>query len=101
MRTLLMVATGIVLALGFDLVTAALQRRGMAGGNDGGVLFICIWLGVAAIDFWIGVDAGNAVGLEPGVQLLILALPGALAWHLSRRRRGLRAVARSCGSVRP
>ncbi len=86
MRTLLMVAIGIVLALAFDAVTAVLPRRGMGRGNDGGVLFVCIWLAVAAVDFWIGVDAGNAVGLELGVHLLIFALPAALAWHLSRRR---------------
>ncbi len=94
MRTLLMVATGVVLALAFDVVAAALDRRGMGRGDAAGALFICIWFGVAAVDFWIGVDAGNAVGLELGVHLLIFALPAALAWHLSRRRQGRRTMAR-------
>jgi hypothetical protein len=87
MRTLLMTATGVVLALVFDLVVAALRKRGIGRSTDGGRLFICIWLAVAIVDFWFGVEAGNTVSLELGVHLLIFAVPAALAWYLSRRRR--------------
>lgn len=88
MRTLLMTATGVVLALAFDLIVAALRKRDMARTADGAGLFIAIWFGVAIVDFWFGVEAGNAVSLELGVHLVIFAVPAALAWYLSRRRRG-------------
>lgn len=91
MRTLLMVLAGVVLALAFHLVAAALNRRG-ASRIDGARLFIWIWLAVASVDFWVGVDAGNSALLELGVHLLIFALPAALAWYLSRRHPAAPAV---------
>jgi hypothetical protein len=87
MRTLLMIATGVVLALAFDRVGAALVKRRGGRGAEGTGLFIWIWLVVASVDFWIGVEAGNGVGLELGVHLLIFIVPAALAWYLSRRYR--------------
>jgi hypothetical protein len=83
MRTLLLVAAGLVLALVFHSTGAALRRRGR--GVDGAGLFIAIWLAVASVDFWVGVETGNGVALELGVHLLIFALPAALAWYLARR----------------
>ena len=91
MRTLLMTVTGAVLALAFDFVVAALRKRGIGRTGDGARLFIWIWLAVASVDFWFGVEAGYAVPLELGVHLLIFAVPAALAWYLSRRRRARRA----------
>jgi hypothetical protein len=93
MRTLLMVAAGVVLALGFDVVMAALRKRGVDRSSADGVLFIWIWLAVTAVDFWVGVDAGHAVSLELGVHLLIFALPAGFAWVLARRRHARRPVA--------
>lgn len=87
MRTLLMIATGLALAFVFHLAGAALRRRGSGGEADGAGLFIAIWLAVASVDFWVGVDAGNGMALELGVHLLIFALPAALAWYLARRHR--------------
>lgn len=84
MRTLLMVVTGVVLALAFYLIGAALKRRAAGRGFDGARLFIWIWLAVSCVDFWAGVEAGNAAPLELGVHLVIFALPAALAWYLSR-----------------
>jgi hypothetical protein len=91
MRTLLMMAIGVVLALVFDAFIAALHRRGIRRGASGAVPFIWIWLAVASVDFWVGVDAGNAVSLELGVHLLVFAVPAALAWYLARRRHAQRA----------
>jgi hypothetical protein len=91
MRTLLMVAIGVVLALVFDAVIAAMHKRGIRRNADGAEPFIWIWLGVASVDFWVGVDAGNAVSLELGVHLLVFAVPAALAWYLARRRHAQRA----------
>jgi len=89
-----MLAAGVVLALAFDVVMAALHQRGIGRSSaDGGGTFIWIWLAVVAVDFWVGVDAGNAVSLELGVHLLIFALPAGLAWYLSRRRHARRTEA--------
>lgn len=88
MRTLLMVVTGVVLALAFHLIGAALNRKSAGRPGSSERLFIWIWLAVASVDFWVGVEAGNAASLELGVHVLIFALPAALAWHLSRRRQG-------------
>ncbi|TMH60462.1 MAG: hypothetical protein E6H55_11400 [Betaproteobacteria bacterium] len=87
MRTLLMTATGIVLALAFDLIAATLGRRGVGRTVDGARLFIWIWLAVAIVDFWIGVEEGHALSLELGVHAVIFIVPAAVAWYLSRRRR--------------
>lgn len=94
MRTLLMVAIGVVLALVFDVIIAAMHKRGIRRGAGGAEPFIWIWLAVASVDFWVGVDAGNAVSLELGVHLLVFAVPAALAWYLARRRHTQRAAAR-------
>jgi hypothetical protein len=91
MRTLLMVAIGVVLALVLDAFSAAMHKRGIRRGAEP---FIWIWLAVASVDFWVGVDAGNAVSLELGVHLLVFAVPAALAWYLARRRHAQRAAAR-------
>jgi len=93
MRTLLMVAIGVALALVFDAVVAAFNKRGIGRGAGGAQLFIWIWLAVASVDFWVGVDAGHAVLLESGVHLLIFAVPAALAWYLGRRRSAQGAAA--------
>ena len=87
MRTLLMTATGIVLALAFDPIAATLDRRGVGRTVDGARLFTWIWLAVAIVDFWIGVEEGHALSLELGVHAVIFIVPAAVAWYLSRRRR--------------
>jgi hypothetical protein len=88
-----MVATGVVLVLAFDRVGAALGKRRISRGADGAGLFIWIWLVVASVDFWIGIEAGNGVGLELGVHGVIFIVPAALAWYLSRRRHAARVEA--------
>jgi len=92
MRTLLMVAIGVVLALVFDAFIAAMHKRGTHRDAGGAEAFIWIWLAIASVDFWVGVDAGNAVSLELGVHLLVFAVPAALAWYLARRRHAQRAA---------
>lgn len=86
MRTLLMVAAGMVVAPAFDGIAALMRKRSGGAGGQGATLFVCIWLTVTAVDFWAGVDSGHAVSLELGAHLIVFALPVALAWYLSRRR---------------
>jgi apolipoprotein N-acyltransferase len=92
MRTLLMVAIGVVLAFVFDGIIARLRKRDVSRGAGGAELFLWVWVAVVSVDFWVGVEAGNGVMLELGVHLLIFALPSALAWYLARRRRGRHAA---------
>jgi hypothetical protein len=87
MRTLLMTVIGLALAVAFDAVFGMLHRRGKSRGADGARLFIWIWLAITSVDFWVGVEEGNAVSLELGVHTLIFIVPAAAAWYLSRRRR--------------
>jgi hypothetical protein len=87
MRTAAMILVGVVLAIVFDLVVSWLKRRGRARETDGGRLFILIWLGIMAVDFYAGVSEGNSVSLEIGVHALLFAVPAGAAWWLSRRRR--------------
>jgi hypothetical protein len=87
MRTLLMLAVGVALAVAFDALAAVLTKRGAARALDGGRLFIWIWLGVMVADFYGGVAAGNTVLLELGVHALLFAVPAGAAWLLWRRRR--------------
>jgi hypothetical protein len=86
MRTAAMIVVGVVLAIAFDLIVAALKRRGHATGTDAGRLFITIWLGIMVVDFYVGVSEGNAIPLELGVHALLFLVPAGLAWWLSRRR---------------
>ena len=79
MRTAVMILVGVALA--------ALKQRGHAREVDAGHLFIFTWLGIMAVDFYVGVSEGNAVPLELGIHALLFAVPAGLAWWLSRRRR--------------
>ena len=87
MRTAVMMLVGVALAALFDFVVAALKQRGHAREVDAGRLFIFTWLGIMAVDFYVGVSEGNAVPLELGIHALLFAVPAGLAWWLSRRRR--------------
>ncbi|MDQ2961987.1 MAG: hypothetical protein M3R31_02335 [Pseudomonadota bacterium] len=87
MRTLLMTVIGVAFAVAFDVIVAALHRRGKSRGTDGAHLFIWIWLAITIVDFWVGVEEGHAVMLEVGVHALIFVVPAAAAWYLLRRRR--------------
>ena len=87
MRTLLMMVVGVALAVAFDAVAALLNKRSPGLALDGGRLFIWTWLGIMIVDFYIGVSEGNTVLLELGVHALLFAVPAAVAWWLSRRRR--------------
>jgi hypothetical protein len=86
MRTATMIVIGVVVALAFDLVVAALKARGHARETDAGRLFMLIWLGIMIVDFYIGVSEGNTVPLELGAHALVFAVPAAVAWWLTRHR---------------
>ena len=87
MRTFLVIVIGVALAFAFDAAAAALKKRSATRAIDGGPWFIGIWLVVSTVDFGVGVQTGHAVSLELAVHALIFAVPAALAWYLSRRRR--------------
>jgi hypothetical protein len=86
MRTAAMIVVGVVLAIAFDLIVAALKARGRARETDAGRLFILTWLGIMIVDFYAGVSEGNAVPLELSVHALLFVVPAGAAWWLSRRR---------------
>jgi hypothetical protein len=85
MRTFLVIVVGVALAVAFDLAAAAYNRRGR--NIDGGRWFIWAWLVFALADFGVGVAAGHGALLELAIHALVFAVPAAVAWHLSRRRR--------------
>ena len=86
MRTAAMIAVGVVLAIAFDLIVAALKARGRARETDASRLFMIIWLGIMVVDAYTGVSEGNSLALELGVHALQFAVPAGVAWWLSRRR---------------
>ena len=87
MRTFLVIALGCALAIVFDAVAAKVNRRYGSRNIDGGALFIWAWLAFTLVDFAVGVAAGHGALLEVAIHALVFAVPAALAWYLSRRRR--------------
>jgi hypothetical protein len=85
-RTLIVIVIGIALAGAFDAVVAAVNRRRITRGLDGGWLFIWTWLLVSVADFGVGVATGHPVIAEIAIHALIFVVPAAVAWYLSRRR---------------
>ena len=87
MRTLLVITLGIALAVVFDFVAAAINKRRVAGHIDGALVFIAAWLVFTLIDFVVGVASGHDALLEVVIHALVFSVPAALSWYLSRRRR--------------
>ena len=92
MRTFLIIAFGVVLAVAFDFIAAAMAKRGAARNSDGGRIFIWVWLAFTLVDFVVGVAVGHGILLELAIHALLFAVPAMAAWYLSRRRRSLRVL---------
>jgi hypothetical protein len=86
MRTFVVIAIGVALAVAFDVLAAAINSRRVTRGLDGGRLFVWAWLAVALADFGVGVATGHPVLAEIAIHALIFAVPAAVAWILTRRR---------------
>ena len=80
MRTLIVLAIGIVAAFGFVYVSKAIGRGSVSGALD----FICVWLIYTAIDYGRGVKAGYSPLEELGIHLLIFTIPAFAAWLAAR-----------------
>lgn len=86
MRTFVLIVIGVALAGAFDAVAAAVNKRRVTRGVDGGWLFIWAWLLVAIADFGVGIATGHPVLAEIAIHALIFIVPAAVGWYLSRRR---------------
>ena len=86
MRTLILVAGGLLL-LGIALLAGRwLGGAGNAPLVNAARIFIAIWLAVALINMWIGVArAGYSVAEEFPIFLLIFAVPAAAAAFIWRK----------------
>lgn len=86
---MLMVMLAGVLLLAVFLLFGWLWGHSQAGVATGAKLFLPAWLGVAAVNLWVGVSrAGYTVMQELPILAANVALPGAVAvraaWHFSR-----------------
>lgn len=85
--------TVIVMGGGFALLAACLLLghafgQGMPGLAAGAKLFVALWLILAGVNLWIGVQrAGYTVAEEIPIFLVIFAVPAAIAalvaWKLA------------------
>ena len=88
MRTLMIIIGGFVL-LTICLVGARAVGGSMPSLATGAKVFIPLWLAVAGVNMWIGVNrAGYSVAEELPIFLLIFAVPAVVAaftwWKLSQ-----------------
>jgi len=83
MRTLIIIAGGLVLLLLFALVGSRMGGGAHAAATAAKI-FIPVWLAAAAINMWIGVSrAGYSVAEEFPIFLLIFGVPAAIATFIA------------------
>ncbi len=82
MRTLILLAAGLLLAALLPLIGTGRPRRIAAGA------FCLLWLAVVAWNLATGLSHGYSLAEELPIQALILLPPVALAWWLGGRKRG-------------
>ena len=88
MHVLLVIVGGIVL-LGVFVLFGWLWGASAAGMAVGAMAFVPVWLLVAAVNMWVGVQhAGYSVREEAPILLIVFAVPAAVAafvvWWLPR-----------------
>ena len=81
MRTLILIAAGLVLAL-LSLRIAPAAYRGWAAAS-----FTVVWLGVCAWNLSTGLSHGYTLAEELPIHAVLFGVPVALAWVLHRRRK--------------
>ena len=80
MRTLIVLAIGLVMALAFVFAASHLGKTKVAGA----ILFIGVWLIFCAFDYSQGLKAGYAAVDELGIHLILLIIPAFGAWAAAR-----------------
>ncbi|GAB1579741.1 hypothetical protein [Bordetella petrii] len=80
MRTLVLIAVGIVLAVLF-LRLAPASRRTLAAGA-----FTVVWLGASCWNLATGLSHGYTLAEELPIHAVLFGIPVAAAWLLWRRR---------------
>ncbi|WCE03925.1 hypothetical protein [Pseudoxanthomonas sp. JBR18] len=81
MRTLILILAGLLIAVGAVFRMPPHYRR------HGAVAFTVLWLLAVGWNLRTGLSHGYSLGEEAPLQLLIFALPVALAWILAIRLR--------------
>ena len=89
MRTLLVILIGIAVLFAFIAIASALNKGRSGRPIDGAMIFVWLWLGFVIVDCSVGVSKGHGLGFELAIHALVFAVPAALAWYMSRRRRAL------------
>jgi len=80
MRTLIVVAIGLVLSVGFVFAASYLGKDKVIGA----IVFISLWLIFCCFDYVNGVKAGYSAVGELGVHILLFVLPALGAWLAAR-----------------
>jgi hypothetical protein len=80
MRTLIVVAIGLVLSVGFVFTASHLGKDKVIGA----IVFISLWLIFCCFDYANGVKAGYSAVDELGVHILLFVLPALGAWLAAR-----------------
>lgn len=86
---MLLVITGGVLLLGVFALFGKLWGGDVAGVAAAAKVFVTVWLVVALVNMWIGVNkAGYTVAQELPILLVVFAVPAVIAalvaWQLAR-----------------
>jgi hypothetical protein len=76
MRTLIVVAVGIILSLAFVYAAGALGKGRLAGA----AVFLIAWLVFCVVDFMKGVKAGYTPVDELGIHILLFTVPAISSW---------------------
>jgi hypothetical protein len=79
-RTLIVVAVGLLLSAGFVFASSHLGKNKITGA----LLFIALWFIFCAIDYFNGVKAGYSTTDELGIHILLFTLPALGAWLAAR-----------------
>lgn len=86
MRTLIIIAVGLILSFAFVFGANAINKGRGESLVNGAYWFIGLWLIFCVYDFYVGVfKAGYSVRDELAIHSIIFAAPAAAAWFLSRQ----------------
>ena len=86
MRTILIIAGGIILWLMCLGISRLFVKKDNSALNLATYIFIGIWFIVAAVNMWIGVaQAGYSVLEELPIFLIIFLLPSTIAYYVKRK----------------
>lgn len=86
---MLQVILGGAVLLGVFALFGKLWGGDMGGAVTAAKLFIPVWLGIAAVNMWVGVTkAGYTVAQELPILLIVAGVPSAIAaiaiWQLTK-----------------